>query len=423
MNLIVERSDVLPLVTLGITFRAGRADEPTGRAGLARATAQMVRRGAGGALNVEHRLDRIGAELSEHVGLGATTFSCEVLARSLEPAAALLTELLEAPCTDEEELGRVVRQGKAALVQGRDDDSMLCSRALRRHLFAGHPHGDRVLGSLEGLDAIVAADVAAFGARHYTAANAVVHVSGAISVADADRVAARLVDALPAGAAIPYPAPPPTPPNGRRLVIVNKQQRQQTQLGIGTLGADVRDDDYFALLAANAVFGGTFTSRLMREIRSERGWSYGASSSLTVGRVREAFTMWTAPAVEDAADCLALELELLEAWHRDGISDQELSQCQSFLVGSHAFEIDTPAKRLQQKLERFLLELPEDFHDRYLERLAAVTRDDANAAIRRHIHPDDLWIACVADADDMQSELSEACGALAECVVESVDVP
>jgi zinc protease len=132
--------------------------------------------------------------------------------------------------------------------------------------------------------------------------------------------------------------------------------------------------------------------------------------------------MWTAPGVEDAAACVALELELLEAWHREGITEEELAQCKSFLSRSYAFEIDTPHKRMQQKLERFLLDLPEDFHTRYLDRLAAVTRDEANAAVRRHLSPADLWIATVGDAAALRSALEAACGALAETRIESVDV-
>ncbi len=422
MKLLLETSQVLPLVTVGITFRAGRADEPADRAGLARVTCKMVRRGGEGGKEVEHRLDRLGAELSEYAGLGVTTFSCEVLARSVDAAVALMADLLGRPCSDPKELGRAVRQSKASLVRSRDDDALLCGRALRRHLFANHPHGERVLGTLTGLDAIDSEAVASFGARHYTRQNATVHISGAVTETGAEAIADRLLDALPEGEVIPYPAPAPTRASGRRLVIVHKENRSQTQLGIGTLGAHASDEDYFPLLLANAVFGGTFTSRLTRAIRSDRGWSYGASSSLTVGRVREAFTMWTAPAVDDAADCLALELSLLEAWHQRGITEEELTGCRGFLARSYAFEVDTPAKRLMQKLERALLSLPDDFHSGYLERIRAVTLEQANAAIQHRISPQNLWIAAVANADEMQPELAGACGDLAESVVDAIDI-
>ncbi len=423
MRLLVEHSPTLPLATVGITFRAGRADESEARAGLARVTAKMLRRGAGGPEAVEHELDRLGAELSEQVGLGSTTLSMDVLARSVPRAVELLAGLLATPCADPVELGRLVRQSKAALIRARDDDAVLCSRALRRHLFAGHPHERRVLGSIEGLAAITAADVEAFAQRFYTRDNAIVHICGDVSHAQAEAVAARLEEALRAGEPVPYPAGEPTPVAGRRLCIVDKKHRTQTQLAVGTLGSRADDPDHHALLVANAAFGGTFTSRLTRVIRGEHGWSYGASSELTTGRVREAFALWTAPAAEDASDCLAAELDLLEEWYEDGIHEEELEQCRGYLTRSHAFEIDTPHKRLGQQLERALLDLPADFHERYLEHIAAVTRDEANAAVRRRIKIGDLWIACVGDADALRDELSEVSGELVETVVDSVELP
>jgi zinc protease len=428
---LCEPCTALPLVNLGITFRSGRVHEPAGKEGLARVTARMLRRGAaqggaGGAAlsadDIERELDSIGAELYEHVALGITTFSCDVLARSLAPAVDLFTRLFAAPTFPEDELGRLLRQSEAQLVQARDDDSLLAGRALRRHLFADHPHGWRVIGTSRGLAAITAADVRAFARRHYVKGGAIVHVSGDIAPAHAEEIALRLTAALPAGDAPDYPAGEPPPPRGRRLVIVDKPERTQTQLGVGTLGSHPLDDDYIAMLVANAAFGGTFSSRLTQEIRQKRGWSYGAASQLSTGRVRETFNIWTAPAREDAAACLELELALLEAWCKDGIDAAELAFCQNYLVRSYAFEIDTAHKRLQQQLERALMGLPDDFHARFRDRVMAVTRDEASAAVARRIHPQDLWVSAVATAAESQADLVRACGELAEVVVEPSDL-
>ena len=365
--ILVEPCDILPIATLGITFRAGRADEPAGVAGLARIAAKIARRDP--TRRVEHRLDRLGAEVVEQVGLGSTMFCVEVLSRNVEAAADLLAEILREPCRDTEELDRLARQSMAALTHSRDDDALLCGRALRRHLFAGHSHGDRVLGTAAGIQSIQADHLNAFVDAHYTRNNAVVHLSGDVTDETARSVAERLLSALPEGVPIAYPAPEPRRPSGRRLVIVDKKARTQTQLAIGTLGAHPHDDDYCALLVANAAFGGTFSSRMTQAIRAERGWSYGASSVLSIGRVREAFSMWTAPSADDAPACLALQLELLEAWHDRGITEAELEQCKSFLARSYAFEIDTPAKRLAQKLELHTLNLPPRFYETYIDRV------------------------------------------------------
>src|SRR5690606_30210700 len=108
-----------------------------------------------------------------------------------------------------------------------------------------------------------------------------------------------------------------------------------------------------ALATANCAFGGTFSSTLMQAIRVDRGWSYGASSSLTTARIRELFGIWTAPASDDAPACLALELDLL-ARFADDLDERTLTFAKNHIRAAWPFEIDTPEKRIAQKLDRLL---------------------------------------------------------------------
>ena len=420
----MESSRELPLISVVVCFEGGAVHESLARSGLARATARMLRRGSEAldANAVEQRLDTLGCELSAQAGLGTTIIGMDMLARSREAATELLGELLAHPRFDAAELARLMRQSEAELVRARDDDGLLCSRAMRRNLFADHPHGRRVAGSIEGLRGIERQDVVDYHRRHFCRAGAVVAVAGDVSEDEAADIASAVTAALPEGAASGYPVDEPAAPRGRHLVVVDKPERSQSQLCIGRLGTHSADDDHIALLVANTAFGGTFSSRLVQEIRAKRGWSYGASSSLSTSRVREAFTMWTAPAAEDTAACLAVELEMLESFCQEGISAEELTFCKDHLRHSYAFEVDTARKRLNQKLERVLLGLPDDFHDRFVERVMAVTQEQANAAVRRRLGADDLWISVVATAGELEGPLREAIGDLADHRIEPYDL-
>ena len=103
----------------------------------------------------------------------------------------------------------------------------------------------------------------------------------------------------------------------------------------------------------------------------------------------------------------AAELELLDAWVSDGITAAELAATQSYLRRSHAFEIDTARKRVHQKLEEALFELPAGYHAGWLDAVASVTLEQANAAIRARIHPTDLVVGMVGT----WSELGDAVAA------------
>ncbi len=422
--LLVEASHTIPLVSMAVTFRSGAVHDPVDRPGLARLTARMLRRGCADqtAEEIEQAIDRLGGSVSAHVGLGITSVGCDVLVRSAEPMAALLGRLLATPTFDATELEKLKRQAHAEIVNSRDNDAVLAARGLRRNFFADHPHGRRVAGSTEGIAKARETDVRTFHQRHYQRASALVSISGDVTPHQAETLAKRLLAGLPEGERRSYPAGPPAPPVGRNLVVIDKPDRTQSQLVIGTLGTHAKDDDHVALVVANAAFGGTFTSRLTHEVRSKRGWSYGASSHLPCGKLREAFTMWTAPGAETAADCLGLELDLLAKWRDQGLDTDELAKCQQYLRLSHAFEIDTPKKRLSQKIERELLDLPDDFHRRWVERVNGVTLDQANQAVARRISDSSLWVSAVATDEAIGDDLRAAIPDLHQTVVEPFDV-
>lgn len=127
--------------------------------------------------------------------------------------------------------------------------------------------------------------------------------------------------------------------------------------------------------------------------------------------------MWTFPAAADAPACIRLQLELLRKLLDDGVTERELNFARSFLVRGQAFEVDTPTKRLWQRLDRRLLSLPANFHDRYVERLQAVTRDEVNDALRRRLSADDLLVSVVATASELRAPLEKAIPDLASTLV------
>ncbi|NUP05827.1 MAG: insulinase family protein [Polyangiaceae bacterium] len=410
MKLFVETSAKLPIVSIAIAFRSGSTFDPSGREGLCRTTARMLRRGCEGwnADAIEARIDTLGGEFGADASPGATTAHAEVISRRLEPFLEICTNLIGAPTFPEDELGRLLREAKAELIEARDSDRTLAARAFRRTLFDNHPYGRRVAGTLPSLEAIGRADIEAFYKRHFTKENALVAISGDVTEKGAQEIAERLLSKLPEGERFTDAVPEPSPKGGRRLVIVDKPERTQTQMVIGWLGTHGHDADHIAWLVGNTAFGGTFTSRLMQEVRAKRGWSYGASSRVGFERHRDAFTMWTAPSSTDAPACMQLEVELLQTLRQDGLTEEELDFTKKYLARSHAFEVDTPRKRVHQPLEEALYDLPPGYHAKYLERVAAVTRDEVNEGLRRRMPFDDLLVAVVATNDDTGEALSKA---------------
>jgi len=195
-------------------------------------------------------------------------------------------------------------------------------------------------------------------------------------------------------------------PGGRRILIVDKPERSQTQIAVATLGSHPSERAHVPLIVGNTAFGGLFSSRLNEEVRGKRGLSYGASSSLTVGRTRDLWAMHTFPAAKDAVACLQLQLDLFDKWVASGITQDELRRSKSYLKKSHAFEIDTPSKRLDQVLDVELLDLPKRYHSHFVEHVGKVERKDIQSALKHGLAHDSQVIVIVATAKELRPQLA-----------------
>ena len=414
----VESSDALPLVDVEIAFPVGGLQDPVGREGLAQITAHLVRQGPRGSSQrrFEDRLAALGARMSVEVSMRSTRFRASVLSRNLEPLLELLARVVWDPALRKGDYAKLARRAQASLMARLDDDQTLGALQFRRSLFGKHPYARPLSGSSDSLRRIGFAKAKDFYERQLAKSSFVVGLAGDIS----ERRGKQIIESCfpEPGRALRRDAsvPPTRVRRGRRVIVVDKPARAQTQLFIGTLGATTRDPDLFPLIVSNTAFGGTFSGPLMQQVRGVRGWSYGAYSRLLHSTRRDAWYMWTAPSAEYSADCAALQLQLLERWVEGGIQRSELAFAQRYLINGHCFDRDTPSKRVEAKLDVELLGIPKRYVDDHDQLVSEVTRERANSATRSRISTRDLTIVVVATAAEVLPAFRGLSG------VESVEV-
>ncbi len=424
-QVLIERDAALPIVHVGISSLSGGAHDPPGFEGLTRLSGRLMRRTAGGrtADEVDNLVDRIGASVGVDTGTGSTTLSGSVLKRSADTYLELLKDTLTAPGLHADELERLKRETLAELTEVLDNDRQLARRWFLRGVFEGHLYGRTLVGNKPSLERIGVADIQRTLAEQLVRGNMIFSFAGDIDPDQATRGVQAISKGLADKPALHDPVVEPRPRQGRHLIFVDKPDRTQTQIMIGNVGSHPKDHDYTALHVANTVFGGTFTSRLSREVRGKRGWSYGAYASLAYERHRQTFSLYTFPKADDAGPCLALELELLEAWHRDGITADELGWVQQYLTRSHAFDRDTTSKRIGLKLDELLNDLPPGYYASYVPSIQAVTQAQANEAVQRRITPKDLVIVVVGTHADIGGAVRDSIPDLASETVVPFDTP
>jgi zinc protease len=407
MRVVLEESHTLPLVDVELTLRNGSVIDPPDLAGLTRLTWRVVRMGSRGfdANDVEEAISRMGARLVIETAPSYVRLHGVVIERGLEPFLELLSKLLRAPAFRSADLAQAKREAQADLVARRDSDRSLAARAFRSRLFGDHPYGRSALGTRESIRRIRRDHLRSHWEGGFVAENLVFGVAGAVTPDGLRRLVSRHFSDLPRGRIPSVRLRAPRRARGRRIVVVDKPDRTQTQVYVGTLGIRMSDPLYYPMLVANTAFGGTFTAPLMQEVREKRGWSYGAYSRLGADREREAWTMWTHPSTEDAVDCIELQLELLERFIESGPSRAEHAFAKKHLVNSHCFDVDTPSKRLEPFIDADLFAMPLDFYTGFERRVRAVKRAHSIDATKERLSSDDVTIALVATARDVVPRL------------------
>jgi zinc protease len=396
-KVLVETSSELPLVSLSVALRTGAIHDPPESEGAMRLLARMMRRSAGGrsAEENDRLIEGMGASLGADVTQSTILFQGAVIARSLDRFVDVLVDTIARPTLPDDELERLKRETEAELLESLDDDRGLARRWFRRRLFEGHPYSRSAGGTLPGVRSVSGELLRKLYRKAVVSENMVLAFAGDITEERARRIAQTLASAVSAGSAPVDGTADPSVAPGRRLVFVDKPERTQTQILIGGLGSHPSDPDHVALVVANTAFGGTFTARLMQEVRVKRGWSYGAYSSLPYDRRRQAFSLWTFPKASDAPACIALELEMLRAFREKGVTPGEFGWARRYLVRSHAFALDTAAKRVGLALDTELYGLPAGYYERYVENLKAATLEQANQAVRERLSDENLLLSVV----------------------------
>lgn len=397
---MVEESPGSGIVDMVAVFRHGGLEEPRELAGLARATARACRMGTRtlDPQALEERIAGLGGRLSIDIGTGHIRFHGTVIARNLEPFAALFGDVVNAPRFRASDVDKVRRQLLADLEASTDDDRFLAGRAFRRALFGDHPLGRSLIGTHQSLRAIRRDDVVEFHRAALARDRLYVGFAGDIATGRAESLVHEHFGGLRAKGRAPRKLAEPRSKKGLRVVVVDKPDRTQCQIVAGTLCSYIGDPLTIPLHVANTAFGGMFSGKLVHEIRVKRGYSYGASSRIAQDVKRDAWTMSSFPTAEQAVDCARTMLALQEEWVEKGGSQASIRAAKSYLVHGRCFEEDTAFKRVETKLDLVIHREPERHYTHYDAIVRKVSAPEAHAAVKQRISSRDRVLTIVGNA-------------------------
>ncbi len=389
-------SRVLPMLDIQVDFAAGSMFDPEGKSGVAALTRATLDNGAGklDETAIAEQLADIGANL----GGGADTDRASVALRTLsakdkrEPALAILKAVLHQPLFDAAIFEREKIRTIAGLKEAMTRPDSIAGKAFWAAMYPSHPYGRQA--TPESVAALNRDDLAAFHARYYVAANASITLVGDLSRGEAEKIAESIAAGLPQGTPATLPAAPELAA-GNTIALAHPASQAHVYIGLPAI--ERGNPDFFPLLVGNYTLGGGgFVSRLMKEVRDQRGYAYSVYSYFAPMRHTGPFQIGLQTKRSQAKEAIKVTRDVLAGFLKDGPSYEELAAAKANLTGSFPLRLDSNKKILDNVANIAFYGLPLDYLDQYQARVQAVTADQIKAAFARRVVPAKLVTVTVA---------------------------
>jgi zinc protease len=395
-----------PAVSLRLIVRAGGAQDPAAKPGVATMVAALLDQGTTtrSAEQIASAIDSIGGALGTGSSRDLSSVSAVVMKDSLNLALDMVSDVARNPAFAEEELDRQRQQFQSGLKVSYDDPDYLAGVVFDRLVYGFHPYGRPDAGTPTSVAAITRDDLVTFHKAWFGANNAILAIVGDVSSDEAFAGAERAFGAWPRASNVVAPVgdlPPPT----RRVVVIDRPGAVQTEIRVGHTALPRKHKDYLALDLAVKILGGEGGNRLHRVLRSERGLTYGASADTNALKEGGDVVADTDTRSDSTGEVLRLIVDEFWKLQRQRVQPRELADAQAYLTGSFPLTIETPSAIALQILNAVFYGLDlselEDFRDR----VNAVTVDDIQRVAREYLHPDRLSIVLVGDASAFAKQL------------------
>jgi len=405
LQVVLAEAHSIPKFHGELFLRAGEALVSDRSTGLAEMTATVVRTGTvkRTSRRIEEDLRRLGADLGTTAGQDTSAISFAGLSEFREPLLRLVNELAREASFPEAEFERERRQKLEEVKLERTSPGFLAGERLRKVLFGAHPYA-RVSPTEDQVAAYKREDLNEVYRDIYTPENAFLILVGDFEpqamLKTIEGTFENWTGAKPA--AKEFPAP--TQLRGRRVYLVHNPGSVQTQILAGCHAITRKHPDWIRLGLTNGLYGGAFNSRLVMNIREDKGYTYSPRSGVTPLRQRGYFSVSAAVRNDVVAASLTEIFYELDKLRSLPVPEQELADAKNYLTGVFSMGLATQEGLLSQYSASELNELPDDYLETYRDKVRALTPADLQATARKYLDSANMQIVVVGDRAQIEEQ-------------------
>lgn len=391
----------LPLISITALVGGGTLEDPDDKVGLGDLFGPVLRSGGAGEHSpdeVDEILEAMAANISVDTETYATALDLSVRTSDLEKGLTVLNDLLRSPRFAQNRLDLAREKAIEGIRRRNDFPAGMASRSLQRQVYQGHPLGRE--STEQSVSKVTRGDLVEFHHRHFHPNNLWLAVSGDLDAERLKNLLNTFFGDWPEVELQPFSIPP-LPERPEPLLLLSRKDVPQTTILMGGLGIDKSVPDLPEIKVMNYILGGGgFNSRLMREIRSNRGLAYSVYSHFQTGRCLPGLFMTGCETKsESTMEVIGLIRGIMQQMRVSPISGEELCLAKESLINSFVFAFTDSHAVTSRALRLEYYDFPEGYLENYRSRIAAVTVEGVLEAAQNHLHPEKLNIVLVGDPD------------------------
>ncbi len=406
LQVVIVEDRRLPLVSFRLAFRAGDANDPAPLPGLSDMMSHLLTEGTETRTSrqLAEQVERIGATLNVGSGSDFTTVAASALSIYPGETLELMADVTLRSTFPQSELDLARENTKQQLIQQRAQPSFLASERISKVIFGEHPYA-RISPTPDSLDAMTRKEMLSFRQATMVPNHAVMLVVGDV---DHDATLAQITELFGKWASQSLPERNfPAPPNRaeRSVYLVDRPGSAQSNIVIANLGITRTSADYFPMLLMHTILGANASSRLFMNLREEKGYTYGAYSTLDARRQLGTFRV--SAEVRTAVTGVSLHEFFYELGRiRDEVvSDEEIANAKAYLTGVFPIRIETQDGLIEQLVSIKMFDLPDDYLLTYRDQVNAVTAEEILRVAQSYVTPDRAAIVVVGDAAEISEQI------------------
>jgi len=405
LQVVLAEAHSIPKFHGELYFRAGEALVSDRSVGLAEMTATVVRTGTAKRTSrqIEEDLRRLGADLGTSAGQDTSAISFAGLSEFAEQLLQLVNELARDASFPEAEFERERRQKIEEVKLERTWPSFLAGERLRKVLFGEHPYA-RISPSEAQVAAYKREDLEDVYREIYTPENALLVLVGDFEPPSMLKLIEKVFGNWAGNKPEAKPAVNPPLLRGRRVYLVHNPGSVQTQILAGCHAITRKDPDWIRLGLTNSLYGGAFNSRLVMNIREDKGYTYSPRSGVSPLRQHGYFSVSAAVRNDVVAASLTEIFYEIDKLRSVSVPDAELADAQNYLSGVFSMGLATQEGLLSQFSTVELHELPEDYLETYRDKVRALTSADLMATARKYLDSANMQIVVVGDRAQIEDQ-------------------